>query len=119
MDGRASEPVVAALLMGLAMKGERPGEIVGFARAMRERAVAPTVGRRGVVDMCGTGGDRAGTFNISSMAALVVAACGVPVAKHGNRSVEPVRQRRRSSRRLACASTLRREARERLLDEPG
>jgi len=87
MDGRAGEPAVAALLMGLAMKGERPGEIVGFARAMRERAVGPVARRRGVMDMCGTGGDRAGTFNISSVAALVVAACGVPVAKHGNRSV--------------------------------
>ena len=87
MDGRASEPVVAALLMGLALTGERPAEIVGFARAMRERALAPALGPREAVDMCGTGGDRAGTFNISSVAALVVAACGVPVAKHGNRSV--------------------------------
>ena len=87
MDGRASEPAVAALLMGLAMKGERPGEIVGFARAMRERAAGPVIRRPGIVDMCGTGGDRAGTFNISSVAALVVAACGVAVAKHGNRSV--------------------------------
>ena len=87
MDGGAAEPAVAALLMGLAMKGERPAEIVGFARAMRDRATTPMVRRAGVVDLCGTGGDRSGTFNISSLAALVVAACGVPVAKHGNRSV--------------------------------
>lgn len=87
MDGGASEPVIAAFLMGLAMKGERPAEVVGLARAMRERAV-PLPGRHDTaVDLCGTGGDRAGTFNISSLAALVVAAAGVPVAKHGNRSV--------------------------------
>jgi anthranilate phosphoribosyltransferase len=86
MDGAASEPEMAGLLVGLAMKGERPAEIVGFARAMRDRAVA--VSRRGgVVDLCGTGGDQAATFNISSVASVVVAACGVRVAKHGNRSV--------------------------------
>ncbi len=87
MDGGASEPVVAAFLMGLSMKGERPAELVGLARAMRDRAVPLPGGAAGAVDLCGTGGDRAGTFNISSLAALVVAACGVPVAKHGNRSV--------------------------------
>jgi anthranilate phosphoribosyltransferase len=87
MDGRAEEPVVAAFLMGLAMKGERPAEIVGLARAMRERAVPLPGSHRGTFDLCGTGGDQSGTFNISSLAALVVAACGVPVAKHGNRSV--------------------------------
>ncbi len=87
MDGGAAEPVVAAFLMGLSMKGERPVEIVGLARMMRERAV-PLPGRHdGVVDLCGTGGDQAGTFNISSLAALVVAGAGVRVAKHGNRSV--------------------------------
>ncbi len=87
MDGRASEPAVAGLLMGLAMKGERPAEIVGLARTMRERAVPLSKRYADVVDVCGTGGDRAGTFNISSVAAIVVAACGARVAKHGNRSV--------------------------------
>ena len=87
MDGAASEPVVAAFLVALSMKGERPLEIVGLARAMRERAVKLPGEHVPTVDMCGTGGDRAGTFNISSLAALVVAGCGVPVAKHGNRSV--------------------------------
>jgi len=86
MDGRASEPAIAGLLVGLAMKGERPAEIVGLARAMRERAVALSK-PCDAMDVCGTGGDRAGTFNISSVSALVVAACGVRVAKHGNRSV--------------------------------
>lgn len=87
MDGTVSEPAMAGLLMGLAMKGERPAEIVGLARTMRERAVQLSKTYDDAVDLCGTGGDRAGTFNISSVASLVVAACGARVAKHGNRSV--------------------------------
>jgi anthranilate phosphoribosyltransferase len=87
MEERATPSQVAGLLVGLAMKGERPPEIVGFARAMRDRSVAFSPACDKAVDLCGTGGDRAGTFNISSVAALVVAAAGVPVAKHGNRSV--------------------------------
>jgi anthranilate phosphoribosyltransferase len=75
------------LLIALAMKGERPAEIVGFATTMRREAVPFETGGRAVFDTCGTGGDKSGSFNISSAAALVVAACGVPVAKHGNRSV--------------------------------
>ena len=86
MEGRASPAEIAALLVGLAMKGERPPEIVGFARAMRAHAVQLSRRFDDVFDNCGTGGDRAGTFNISSCAAIVVAACGVRVAKHGNRS---------------------------------
>jgi len=87
MEGRTSPPALAGLLTALAMKGERPPEIVGFARVMREHAVRIGYAPPQVFDTCGTGGDRSGTFNISSAAALVVAACGVPVAKHGNRSV--------------------------------
>lgn len=87
VDGRARQAQVAGLLVGLAMKGERPAEIVGFARAMRERAVKLDVPAGDCVDLCGTGGDNSGTFNISSAAAVTVAACGVRVAKHGNRSV--------------------------------
>jgi len=87
MEGRCPPAHIAGLLIGLAMKGERPAEIVGLARTMRATAVH--LGRRfdDVFDTCGTGGDRSGTFNISSCAALVIAACGVRVAKHGNRSV--------------------------------
>src|SRR4029077_18742187 len=85
MDGRAAPAHIAALLMGLAMKGERPIEIVGLARAMRAHAVQVSKRYADVFDTCGTGGDRANTFNISSCAALVVAAAGVRVAKHGNR----------------------------------
>jgi anthranilate phosphoribosyltransferase len=87
MAGRAASSQVAALLAALVMKGERPTEIVGFARAMREHAVKLSAPAGEVFDTCGTGGDRSGTFNISSAAAIVVAACGVRVAKHGNRSV--------------------------------
>jgi anthranilate phosphoribosyltransferase len=87
MEGRAPGASLAALLSALAMKGERPAEIVGFARTMREQAVKLSAPVGEVFDTCGTGGDRSGTFNISSAAALVVAACGVKVAKHGNRSV--------------------------------
>jgi anthranilate phosphoribosyltransferase len=87
MEGRAPATSLAALLAVLRMKGERPDEIVGFARTMRAHAVAVTRPAGAVFDTCGTGGDGSGTFNISSAAAVVVAACGVRVAKHGNRSV--------------------------------
>ena len=87
VEGRAAPAQVAGLLVGLAMKGERPDEIVGFATAMRDRAVRIPVEPGTTVDLCGTGGDGSGSFNISSAAAVVAAACGVTVAKHGNRSV--------------------------------
>jgi anthranilate phosphoribosyltransferase len=87
MEGRAQPAQIAGLLVGLAMKGERPAEVVGFARTMRAKATRLSREYPGVFDTCGTGGDRAHTFNVSTVAALVLAACGVPVAKHGNRSV--------------------------------
>ena len=87
MEGRAAAAHIAGLLVGLVMKGERPAEIVGLARAMRAHAVRVSTRYERVFDTCGTGGDRSGTFNISSCAAVVIAACGVRVAKHGNRSV--------------------------------
>src|SRR3954452_7343252 len=82
MEGRAADAQIAGLLVGLAMKGERPSEIVGLARTMRLHAVQMQAQYDNVFDTCGTGGDRSGTFNISSAAALVVAASGVRVAKH-------------------------------------
>ena len=87
MEGRAAPGALAGLLAALVMKGERPEEIAGLARTMREHAVTLTTPPGEVFDTCGTGGDRSGTFNVSSAAAVVVAACGVKVAKHGNRSV--------------------------------
>jgi anthranilate phosphoribosyltransferase len=87
MDGRAQPAQIAGFLVALGMKGERPGEIVGLARTMRARATRLSKTYAPVFDTCGTGGDRAHTFNVSTVAALVVAACGQRVAKHGNRSV--------------------------------
>jgi anthranilate phosphoribosyltransferase len=86
MDGRAQPSQIAGFLVGLAMKGERPDEIVGLARTMRARATRLSRTVAPVFDTCGTGGDGANTFNVSTVAALVIAACGVRVAKHGNRS---------------------------------
>jgi anthranilate phosphoribosyltransferase len=86
MDGGLSHVQAAALLTAVAARGDRLDEVVGAARAMRERSVKVEHGLGRVIDVCGTGGDGAGTINISTMAALVVAASGVPVAKHGNRA---------------------------------
>jgi anthranilate phosphoribosyltransferase len=100
LSGKCTDTQIAALLVGLHMKGETVEEIVGFAEAIREAATpirvqsnsvldASGTGREALVDTCGTGGDAAGTFNISSATAFVVAGCGVRVAKHGNRSSTP------------------------------
>ena len=87
MEGRAQPAQIAGFLVALGMKGERPAEIVGLARTMRARSTKLSRSFSPVFDTCGTGGDKAHTFNVSTVAALVLAACGVRVAKHGNRSV--------------------------------
>jgi anthranilate phosphoribosyltransferase len=88
MDGALADVVVSAVLAALRAKGETGAEVAAAARAMRARAVAVTVkDPEKSVDTCGTGGDGAETINISTAAAILVAAAGVPVAKHGNRSV--------------------------------
>ncbi|HTC34114.1 MAG TPA: anthranilate phosphoribosyltransferase [Bryobacteraceae bacterium] len=88
LSGQASTPEIAALLVGLRTKGETSDELLGFARAMREKSASIDVGldSEPLLDTCGTGGDGGGTFNISTVAAFVVAGAGVRVAKHGNRS---------------------------------
>src|SRR6266568_846087 len=88
MDGLATPAQIGGFLMGFRMKGEGPDEIAGMATAMRERCAAirpPDNGR--IVDLCGTGGARITTFNVSTIAMFVVAAAGVVVAKHGNRAI--------------------------------
>ena len=87
MDGAATSAQIAGYLMGLRMKGETVAEIAGSVQAMRARATKIRVRDSQVVDTCGTGGDRAHTFNISTTAAFVAAGAGLTVAKHGNRSV--------------------------------
>jgi anthranilate phosphoribosyltransferase len=100
LSGKCTDAQIAALLVGLHMKGETVEEIVGFAEAIRAAAIPLRVhansvldssgtGRDALVDTCGTGGDAAGTFNISTVTAFVVAGAGVRVAKHGNRSSTP------------------------------
>jgi anthranilate phosphoribosyltransferase len=87
LAGKATPAQIGALAMALRMKGESPTEIAGMADALRQR-VAPIRTRRSpLIDTCGTGGDYAGTFNISTTVAIVAASCGVAVAKHGNRAV--------------------------------
>src|SRR5579862_9787104 len=90
LEGASTPPQIAAFLTALRMKGETAAELTGFARAMRRFAQPFDTGLpagEALLDTCGTGGDGPSTFNISTVAAFVVAACGVRVAKHGNRSI--------------------------------
>jgi anthranilate phosphoribosyltransferase len=89
LAGDVNTAQLTAFLVALRMKGETSDELVGFARAMREKAARVDVNSHGepLIDTCGTGGDNACTFNISTVAAFVVAGAGVRVAKHGNRSI--------------------------------
>jgi anthranilate phosphoribosyltransferase len=87
MSGDASQAQIAAFIVALRVKGETPDEIAGCARAMRAHATPARPSRADLVDTCGTGGDGMNTFNISTSAALVAAAAGATVAKHGNRAM--------------------------------
>ncbi len=87
MSGNASEPLIASFLTALRMKGEVVAEIAGCAQAMREKSTRIETTRENVIDTCGTGGDSLGTFNISTVAAIVASGAGAVVAKHGNRAI--------------------------------
>jgi anthranilate phosphoribosyltransferase len=87
LAGEATPAQIAALAVALRMKGETPDEIAGMAQALRDRVPPIRTRRSPLIDTCGTGGDNAGTFNISTTVAIVTASCGVAVAKHGNRAV--------------------------------
>lgn len=87
IDGKVGVEKTTAFLLGMRSKGETIQELTTFVEVMREAAVHPEVSTEGAVDLCGTGGDNTGTFNISTAAMFVVAGAGVPVLKHGNRGV--------------------------------
>src|SRR3984957_17994176 len=87
LDDVVPDALVAGFLVALKMKGEAAAELTGGARAMRKRARPLNLNHGNVLDTAGTGGDGVGTFNISTAAAMVAAAAGVPVAKHGNRAI--------------------------------
>lgn len=87
MTGEVPPAQAGGLLSALRVRGENGGEILGFARALREHAASFSLPSAGLIDTCGTGGDTLGTFNVSTLAGLVAAACGARVAKHGNRAV--------------------------------
>src|SRR6266702_3405676 len=117
LSGKCTDSQIAALLVGLHMKGETVEEIVGFAEAIRAAATpipvhhnslldASGTGREALVDTCGTGGDAAGTFNISTVTAFVVAGAGVRVAKHGNRSSTPKLDDRGMSAKCGAADVM-------------
>ena len=87
MSGETPATQIAAFLVAMRMKGENSEEVTGFVESMRSNATPVAADAESILDMCGTGGDGAGTFNISTIASLVVAAGGITVAKHGNRAV--------------------------------
>lgn len=87
MQGDTSPVIISSFLTAMKAKGETAEEVAGFAKAMREHSIKINCDNPNVIDVCGTGGDNSGTFNISTATAFVVAALGIPVAKHGNRSI--------------------------------
>ena len=118
MDGTATQGQMGGFLMALSMQGETIDEITAFATVMREKGVKIKP-QREVIDIVGTGGDKVGTFNISTTAAFVVAAGGVPVAKHGNRSVSSKSGAADVLEKLGINVSLSAEENERVLNETG
>lgn len=119
LRGEAEPEEVAGLLMGLRARGETIDELVGFTRVMREYAISVRCDDPHAIDLCGTGGDSSGTFNISTTAALVCAGAGATVAKHGNRSVSSTCGSADVLEALGVNIELRREGVERCLEQVG
>jgi len=118
MRGEATPEAIGALLVGLAARGETVEELVGFTEVMRSYAIQPEL-HPDAIDLCGTGGDRTGTINISTAASLVVAGTGIPVAKHGNRSVSSLAGSADVLEALGVQVTLGKEGVEQVFAETG
>ncbi len=119
MEGQLTDAQIGGVLVGLSMKGETVDELTGCARAMRKRLTPVEAHRRPLVDTCGTGGDRSGTFNISTTAAFVVAGAGLAVAKHGNRSASSRSGSAEVLQALGVSIDMGPEAAARAIDEVG
>lgn len=119
LDGNISNEEVSAFLMGIRMKKPTVSELTAFVQEMRKAAIPVEVNTKHAVDLCGTGGDRSGTFNISTAAMFVVAGAGVPVLKHGNRSVSSKSGSYDVLESLGAVPNLQKEAVEKLFNETG
>lgn len=119
ISGEVSNERIAAFLFGMRAKGETVEELTAFVKVMREAAVNVEVDVEGAIDLCGTGGDNANTFNISTAAMFVVAGAGVPVLKHGNRSVSSNSGSADVLEALGAVATLEKEAVENVFRETG
>lgn len=119
VSGEVSNERTAAFLFGMRAKGETVQELTAFVKVMREAAVKVNVDVTGAVDLCGTGGDNANTFNISTAAMFVVAGAGVPVLKHGNRSVSSKSGSADVLEALGVVATLRKEGVEKVFEATG
>lgn len=119
VDGSISSEEVAAFLFGMRSKGETVAELTSFVKVMREAAVRINVDVESAVDLCGTGGDNSGTFNISTAAMFVVAGAGIPVLKHGNRSVSSQCGSADVLEELGVAAALGKEGVEKVFDKTG
>lgn len=119
MTGEAGDEQIAAFLVGLRSRGETVDELVGLTRVMREFATPVELDDEHAIDLCGTGGDGSGTFNVSTTAAFVCAGAGVTVAKHGNRSVSSECGSSDVLEALGVHTTLRRAGVETCLRETG
>lgn len=119
ISGEISNEQVAAFLYGMRAKGETVDELTAFVKVMREAAVKVDVDINNAVDLCGTGGDSSNTFNISTAAMFVVAGAGVPVLKHGNRSVSSKSGSADVLEALGAVAALRKDAAEKVYNETG